>query len=211
MVATIASIRSLRASVESTKEKLESEELKAVLREGGVNEVGDLLLRTFGDISVADYVADETVAGRVDEYLGQIIDYLGTDQSVAAEADQVLQIREGRDTPEPDTPAVRAALERQGWGAVTLEPWMQLAEMRRRIELELREVVEAAGIEMPELSSAGRLLGVLRKHGLIHPMAYDDLRIATAVANQALHGGSPSEDEAAEALYLASRALESLR
>lgn len=205
---TLSSIIRLRRSIRSTKLKLGEVQLDSALLEGGITRIGQVLRVTIGDVSVAEYVADESVASRVDKYISSIVGYLGSEESVRDEAAQALGLL--RDRGEPDLEEMRSAAAEYFHTRPIEEPWMQLAALRRDVELTLRRVASQAGLSVPQLASAGKLMQMLRKHGLIHPMAFEDLRIAIAVANQAIHGKDLSDDEMSEAIFLARRALASL-
>jgi tetratricopeptide (TPR) repeat protein len=155
--------------------------------------LGDYVYGTLGTIPIAEYAANRVARANVAHALERIERFVSEDESIT-----------GRE-PEQDNAIAWFAQGRRALDSG--DYWRSLAQLRRAVEIALRNVAQQREIRVPERAGAGRMLSILdRAHG-IPDEAAAPLRYAVDVANRAVHGEDVSPGLAYEAFDAAESAF----
>lgn len=215
-VGALASVLSVAASVISQRrlkrrilELVEEQKLEAALASDDIEQLGQYLDRSLANVTVFQYSSDLQVSKRIDRYLKRVQEYVGTTEEIEKSADstQPTATETHRvSTPEPDSVPqdFKPILEEFATG----ETWNALAQLRRNIEMRLRHLAVSRDLDISRARSAGPLLRVLAKAGLVDQATVKNLEYTLNVSNRAIHGFEVSPGEAEGAI---AEALHSLR
>lgn len=205
----IAQFVSARAEAKKLAQELET----AALQSNSISELGGYLYDNIGATRVSNYVDDNAVRERVTRALDSVVAFLGPEE-VRITAEEVEEAEAA--TPAPSVPQeqgeveqladaeMRRALQEIQYG----ETWNGLARMRRHIEVQLRRI--APPDSFPPNVSAGRLLELMARRGVIQQGTVKQLRFAIRVANAGVHGEDVNPGQAEEAWNMARVALAEL-
>lgn len=194
-----------KKSMRSKLHEAQEEEFRRALGSDKLTEIGSYLDKNIGNFNLYEYVSNPNVSNKIDIYLEKVRSFVGTDTEVEQQAKETKSLPKIKERLHISDPFDRILTElRSG------ETWTALARLRRYIEINLRKIAKAQDIPL-ERATAGQLLNILSRRGLIPGEILLNLRYAIAVCNKAIHGVEISWDEAEAAVLNANFALGKLK
>jgi len=193
-----------RKSEKDKMAKTRETEFEAVLDSNDINVLGTYLDETLGQFNIHEYTASTNVGERVNKYLDKIQSFVGTTEHIPKEVGP-KEIESVGEPIEGFSEEFQTILDELRTG----EPWNALARLRRHIEIQLRDIASRKGYKAWHLKSAGQILRLLYDRKYVAPDNYKLLMYSISVCNRAIHGIDISEDEAEQAVFLGSKALQS--
>lgn len=176
---------------------------EAVLDSDDINVLGTYLDETLGRFNIHEYTESIKVGERVDKYLDKIQSFVGTTENIPKEVGP-KEVESAEEPVEGFSEEFQMILDELKTG----EPWNALARLRRHIEMRLRDIASRQGYKARHLKSAGQILRLLYDRKYVDPDSYELLMYSISVCNRAIHGMDISEDEAEQAVFLGSKALQ---
>jgi hypothetical protein len=201
VVTLLAATRESRRA-RRTAEGLARLQADKAIEASDIDELGSLLHGDLGQVAIADYVSDEKIQLRFRDTMTRVLQYL----EPPADSSEIDRVRtEHEDTPSSSsvlTSTLREAEDEILSGKV----WNGLARMRREFEIALRNILGPAPDRT--LRSLPAMWRELIRLEVLPEDAERDLRYATYVAGNAIHGREVSQSEAMEALSIVDRVLQ---
>ena len=177
--------------------------LQQVLESADLTEVGRYMDDVVGNFSLGEYVSNSEATQTIDACLVRLENFVGTNVEKPAEATKAPPSSK----PEKGLPSapeeIRAALETLGAG----EPWNALARVRRYLEIRLRDFARQNEAIGNQPLSAGQLVSLLTRKGLLEPQTESSLRYAISICNRGIHGLDINLREAEEAIHHATAGI----
>lgn len=199
-------VRFLRQKRSEEAKLLAAEEssFQKILASDSIDLLGQYLDDKLGGFLISEYVSNKTVNHRVDSILSSIQDFLGRDEEIERELETPADLPPQEEIKPRDE--FKIILEKFEGGV----EWDALAAMRRFIELRLRKLAQDKDIKIRERTSAGYLVNILTKRGIIPKEMEQSLTYAIRVANNAIHGHDVPSSQAEEAIWIAQNAMQKL-
>ena len=208
VLSVISTLYAYLKNQKNEKEKMaKAQEAKfdSVLNSNDISVLGTYLDKTLGQFNIHEYTTSTKVEEKVNKYLEKIQGYVGTKEKIEEEVapEKIAPVEEPA---EGFTNELQTILDELRIG----EPWNALARLRRHIEMRLRDIALRQGYKERHLKSAGQILKILYERKYIDPESYELLRYSISLCNRAIHGVDISENEAEQAVFLGSKALQRL-
>jgi hypothetical protein len=198
-----------RAWRESRKKLLAAKEasFEAALASESLANLGNYLDQALGPFSVSEYAQDEAVRRRVDLFVSRLQEYVRQDNDVPGvpvpPAAPLRITSTVGEAPDAEFELVETKL-------MSGTAWDALATLRRLIEVRLKVFAEKTDVIVRPRTGAGKLIELLRRHGVMDDETATRLRYSVDVANRAIHGIDVRTGEAEEAIDNARGALRRL-
>lgn len=189
---------------QKTLEEIDNKLFKQALESVDIKKLGSYLDNNIGNVTIKEFSTNPKIQKKVNNYIQNIIYFIGTEEDIK-KADTELYKQESiynkEDIKVPNEfyPIMKEL--RLG------QPWNALAQLRRHIEINLREILKSYRIETKEFTSISQTLSILDSMNLIPTSCIQDLKYAASVCNRAVHGIDVSLPEAEEAIQVTIRAF----
>ncbi|KQO33214.1 hypothetical protein ASF10_19260 [Flavobacterium sp. Leaf82] len=189
---------------QKTLEEIDNKLFKQALESGDIKKLGSYLDKNIGNVTIKEFSTNSKIQKKVNNYIQNIISFIGTEEDIK-KADtklhkqEIIHDNDNIKVPNEFYPFIKELQLGQ--------PWNALAQLRRHIEINLREILKSYNIETKEFISISQMLSILDSMNLIPTSYIQDLKYAVAICNKAVHGIDISLPEAEEAIQVTIRAF----
>lgn len=184
-----------------TLEEMDGKLFKQALASSDIKQLGNYLDKNIGNVTIKEFSTNLKIQKKVNHHIQSIISFIGTEEDIK-NTNIVLRKPDfvyNYEAPEDFFPILKEL--RYG------RPWNALAQLRRHIEISLRDVVKEYNINVKDFMSITQTLSILDSINLIPASTIHDLKYVISICNKAVHGLDISLTEAEEAIQIAIRAL----
>lgn len=184
-----------------TLEEIDSKLFKQAIASADIKQLGNYLDKNIGNVTIKEFSTNQNIQKKVNHYIQSIITFIGTEEDIKKTGveSHETEIVNNNDIPKDFYPIIKEL--RLG------QPWNALAQLRRHIEISLRDFLKQYSIETKEFMPITQTLSMLGSMNLISSSSIRDLKYAVSICNRAVHGIDTSIPEAEEAIQMAIRAL----
>lgn len=191
-----------RKSKKKTDKAIVEHKIISALKSDNIEEVGKYLENNLGIVTISQYTYNPKIRKRVTNLLNILTDYIGDTELV----DEPVKITK----PDSKKWRSRSELEQIKMTITQDNVWNGLAQLRRHIEVTLRELAIKNNLNVHKYG-ASKMLHTLIGLDIIPKNASKPLRIAISIANRGIHGYEVTEIGALNALAYADEGLEIIR
>jgi hypothetical protein len=212
LVGTITAVLSFAFAISDYRERrsklqrAQERRFRKAIESDDLTVIGNYLYKVIGSFNVHEYVTNKDISNRVDKYVDRLREFLGTEEEIKSQRADIKErpIPERLIAPSVELGSISDKL-------ASGDTWSALAQLRRHIEITLREVARANDVSVKITAGAGYLLKLLFDRRIISGQTFSDLKYAIAVSNRAIHGLDVEIDEAKRAVILAFNCINELK
>ncbi|WP_341907917.1 hypothetical protein [Fluviicola taffensis] len=187
-----------------TLEEIDGNLFKQALASADIKQLGKYLDNNIGNVTIKEFSTNTKIQKKVNHYIQNIISFIGTEEDIKKTD---IESHETKIIYNYEVPnEFHSIIKELSFG----QPWNALAQLRRHIEISLRDIVKNYDINIKEFMPITQTLSILGSMNLISPSTINDLKYAVSVCNKAVHGIDISLPEAEEAIQIVIKALDEI-